>query len=102
MRIPSFESFENGSERLRFGFKDLVNFDGGIICAGMDAFHAIVADLFRIEIAFLTFAAVIADFVIIQQAALFFHAYPSPLKQIYYSAKSDKKQAKAAGFLRRL
>ena len=61
-----------------FRFLDLVDLNCVVICAGIDTLHAVIADFIGIEVALLAFAAIIADFIIIQHTALF-HANPSPI-----------------------
>ena len=63
------------------GFQNLIDFYRGVIRAGIDALHAVVADLVGIEIASLTLAAVVAELSVDQQAHLF-HGRLSPFETV--------------------
>ena len=56
-----------------------VNADAAVICVAFDAFHAVVADLFRIQIAAVAFTAADAFPVIQNALSMFGHSGTPPL-----------------------
>ena len=58
---------------------DLIDFNGGIVRARLQALHAIVADLVRIEVAYVAFAAIVAQLVFIEYTNLCHCAIPPRL-----------------------
>lgn len=64
---------------LLFRHLNFIDFYFGIFLIDLNAFSAVVANLFRVEVADVAFSAIVADFVFVKYANIAFHFYHSKM-----------------------